>query len=479
MSSLNLSLYILKNSLTLMVNNNSYKNLLIFVLLIVLVGSMGLYFSSVYKYWPFNTKVTEIENVDTVDDFVQKLTNIYLENKIKWNKSEIELKCYSIILIIKSLTSDNSEELFNYLNELNVKDICGFKNFVTYLNSILFLGNEKNKIYKILNYFIDENENNQMNVDKENCLHDNIFPGIYSNEKDFNLNLKTDDSKSVDHDATTTNQFFDSYEEKILEMAVTNKENIILDNKNISEKFIERILELNIEENSEMLKKVSEKNNNNNSILENTFYKFLIREFYEPSIYYELSKLILNFKNRRGNPFLDDENKSNVSLEQNLIQGKRENIFTTKNQQNSKKHEIDNVVSTTNTTRGDGPKIIEIDNSNFEKPGNFERDNLLSTTTTTDVADQGILEKAASNFENTDNSNNLVFTEKKVEGSTSVEVHNNNNNNSNTEKSSYILSFVETFVDDLKYCFLWIALILYYIINLEYRNVIGVPTLFH
>lgn len=145
-----------------MITKILHKNILLTILFSILICSLGFYLLYIYKYSLYNTEKIKNSDYNSLNDFVDKFTNIYLENSKDSDKYKVELHCYSIMFILKFLTGDKSNKFYEYLNELKIKDLDGFKNFVIYVNSKLILENDKKKIYKILKYFIDEK--NEVNI---------------------------------------------------------------------------------------------------------------------------------------------------------------------------------------------------------------------------------------------------------------------------------------------------------------------------
>ena len=320
-----------------MINNITYKNLLLTIISTFLTGSLGFYLLFTYKIWPFNNFKTKNLEINLLNDFVEKSTNYYIEHKVETDKSYVELQCYSIMFILKSLTGDKSKGLYEYLNELKIKDLDGFKNFVIYLKNRLTLENDKDNILKILHYFIDEKDKiNREEKNKDNTLkvseyeqdnensNDNL--GFVDNVKDgeFIYDIKKKyENKNVYNEDVESVQNYDIY---LKENKITKKEYVDLENKEISELFIERILSLNADKDNEFLEEVNKKEKNSSSILETIFVKFLNRQFYCESINDELSKLIPGYIEREGNPFLvvEDLMDDNISL----INSKEKENFT-------------------------------------------------------------------------------------------------------------------------------------------------------
>lgn len=299
-----------------MINNNIFKYLMLPKVYTILSGSIGLFLLIMYKNWLTKTNTTEILDINLNDDFISKSTSIYLEHKNDVDKSEVELKCYSIMLILKSLTCDKSDDLYEYLDELNIKDLNGFKNFIIYLNSKLILENDKENIFLILKYFINEkidfnysnNENVQKFEEESNEIINNKsdFENLITNlnEIKYILNIINDaDLKNLSNENLSVHNADNC---QINERYEKNKK-IDLQIKEISRKFIERIIDLNNNENDEMLKKVNKRERNLCSILESIFIKFLNRDFYYSTIHDELEILIPQYVKCNGNPFLNLE----------------------------------------------------------------------------------------------------------------------------------------------------------------------------
>lgn len=304
--------------------------LLLTIISIILIGSLVIYWLFTKKVL-YNNKETKNFDMKLLNNFVEKSINIYFDSKKETNKNKIQLNCYAIMFILKSLTGEYSDELYAYLNELEIKDLEGFKIFVIYLYSKLILENDTKKINKILQYFIDEStyidnkknesillndlyckKSNEIDINNEN----NNF-----NLNDYNVSVNEQKEKSsyvhynYNGNLSNVNDFteFRKCDEDI-ELGLTSKiygknknNNDELKNIKICEKFIDHILSLKIEENNDFLEKVNKKDKKSSSILENIFIKFLNRNFYYPTINDDLVKLIPNYNKREGNPFLTNK----------------------------------------------------------------------------------------------------------------------------------------------------------------------------
>ncbi|EQB61577.1 hypothetical protein NAPIS_ORF00855 [Vairimorpha apis BRL 01] len=313
-----------------MINNITYKNLLLTIISTFLTGSLGFYLLFTYKIWPFNNFKTKNLEINLLNDFVEKSTNYYIEHKVETDKSYVELQCYSIMFILKSLTGDKSKGLYEYLNELKIKDLDGFKNFVIYLKNRLTLENDKDNILKILHYFIDEKDK------------------INGEEKNKDNTLKVSEYEQDNENSNDNLGFVDN---------VKDGEFIYDIKKNMKIKmFIMKIL--NADKDNEFLEEVNKKEKNSSSILETIFVKFLNRQFYCESINDELSKLIPGYIEREGNPFLvvEDLMDDNISLinskekenftlirKDNIVQKKDLNIENNESNIIKKNDEVENV----------------------------------------------------------------------------------------------------------------------------------------
>ncbi|EQB61574.1 hypothetical protein NAPIS_ORF00852 [Vairimorpha apis BRL 01] len=365
-----------------MTNNNFYKNLSLIIISVVLISTIGFYLLFTYKIWPFNNGETEVSEIILFNDFIEKGTNIYYDLKKETNKHNVKLQCYSIMLILRSLTGDKSNELYKYLKELNVKDLNGFKNFVIYLKAKLILENDKDKIFKILQYFIDEkikiykgekNNENYLKV-SENEQDDessNIYFSSIDNtaEDSVSLENKTDFIKFKNTNKRN-NEIEQNGDTSQNVKKFWEKDSVNLVNKEISEKFIKRILSLNADKDNKFLDEVNKKEKNSSSILETIFVKFLNRQFYCESINDELSKLIPGYIERKGNPFLVDEDlmDDNISL------------ITSKEEKNVNKIRKDNIVKKKDLNiEKNKSDVIEKNNEDQNSKINEEVQKLIDT----------------------------------------------------------------------------------------------------
>lgn len=141
-----------------------HKNFKIVGSILMTIGIIVLLLK-INNYWPFNSNDFEkseentnnfslTENKDHIKDadivdLTEKIINIYLKRNKNADKHSVKLKCFSFQLILKSLTGDRSDEMFNYLGELGVSDIESFKNFVFSIYSEFVSNNNEAKIFRI------------------------------------------------------------------------------------------------------------------------------------------------------------------------------------------------------------------------------------------------------------------------------------------------------------------------------------------
>lgn len=371
--------------------SNSYKNMLILFVSTVLFGSIGFYLLLTYKLWPFSQKQCKNE-INKLDEFVLKGTNIYLQRENQMEKEDVEKSCYSIMIILKSLTNDKSDELFDYLKEQKVKDINGFKNFITYLNSKLILENDENKIFRILKYFIDEKS-----LISNFILDTNESEKVKQLQNDkYRLDLWYKDHKFYSDLSEAKRQL-------MIEAETQRKK--ILENKLISENLVKRILELENNDNS--------KDNENDKVLDNIYFtindlslllenittKFLIRDFYEPTIYEDLQKLVPDYQQQIGNPFLAEANICDLENQNEVEELKISKTVLDKPNESEKETIFQEVVSKTeslselndNNVDSDSQKNSS-DNENVKgKEDDKYKDNTQSYDASEVIKDNSIL----------------------------------------------------------------------------------------
>lgn len=270
----------------------------------ILSCSIGLILIVTYRNWLSCNNKSQNSEIKLFNDFITKNTNIYLERRKEADKNNIELQIYSIMIILKSLTGNKSDELYSYLDELKIKDLNGLKNFVFYLISKLILENDELKKFLILQYFINEtvdvnNLNNEIVLkieEKNNVTINNKI--VYENRNAY-FNNDIDNISNIVNSECLKNlnneNLFKHSTDNFQINKILEKNKIIGSKINkISEKFIERIVGFKNNENDEMFKKVIKKEKDSHSILESIFIKFLFRDLYFPTIYDKLVTFFIN-----------------------------------------------------------------------------------------------------------------------------------------------------------------------------------------
>lgn len=321
-----------------MTNNYSYKNFILHLLSALLIGSFGYCLYFMYNKRHVYSEKVENSDVNILNNFIAKGTKIYLDYKKEANKFDVELHCYSIILILKSLTGENSEELYSLLDELKIEDLEGFRNFVEYLKTKIIYENDNDKIFKILQYFIEEKNQMFMKNQLNNLIINDSTKDINEHNNKINENvadyLVSNDTKSeemfntdIEKNSKEKNKIFNNFEtvqnpntsEKIEDTQKNEYDYFVI--MEISKKFITHVLNLVVDEDTELLRKVSEKCKKSNSILEKIFSKFLNKKIYFFEINYdEHIKLNPEPIKKEFNSTLDIVEEKNDYKNQNILE---------------------------------------------------------------------------------------------------------------------------------------------------------------
>ncbi|EQB59925.1 hypothetical protein NAPIS_ORF02508 [Vairimorpha apis BRL 01] len=225
-------------------------------------------------------------------------------------------------------------------------DIDNFKNFIIYLNSQLIKENDKNKIFKILQYFIEEkNEvydgNNDVfkshfsienpNEDNEKIIKNTNTSYAYENKQnviDSNAETRTfiySFDEAYDNDRNITiNVDKDKKGEKFYK-----KEINFLDYKIISRNFIEHILASNLELKNEMLEKVCKKMKNSSSIIENVLFKIFIGSTFYNKTRNDSTNILPKYIKHECNALLTVKEQNNDPKIPNIsLENEKTNIIT-------------------------------------------------------------------------------------------------------------------------------------------------------